>query len=77
MCIPVLIQKRDNIIYSQQIVFRLLLGMQRHLIYLNILRRFSLYVHKGGLKPHSFHFSLQKQPVCYLQYTMNGVVRLS
>ena len=27
-------------------------GGQCHLI----LARFSLYVHKGGLKPHSFHF---------------------
>ena len=37
-------------------------GGQCHLIHLTILRRFlarfSLYVHKGGLKPHSFFFKL-------------------
>ena len=29
-----------------------------YLNHLTILRRFSLYVHKGGLKPDSFHFTM-------------------
>ena len=36
-------------------------GGQCHLIHLSqevLLAQFSLYVHKGGLKPHSFHFIL-------------------
>ena len=43
-------------------------GGQCHLIRLTILRRFSwpsfayIYVHKGGVKPHSFHFILHQSP---------------
>ena len=31
-------------------------GEQCHLTHLTILAQLSLYVHKGGLKPDSFHF---------------------
>ena len=33
-----------------------------------LLAQFSLYVHKGGLKPDSFHFIIAYRPSCYINY---------
>ena len=40
---------------------------------LHHMAKFSRYVHKGALKPHSFHFVLQKRKylVCHLYYTLD------
>ena len=37
-----------------------------------LLAQFSLYVHKGGLKPDSFHFPVAVAPVCLPCYSING-----
>ena len=41
-----------------------------------LLAHFSLYVHKGGLKPDSFHFYLPQQTNITCQCSMNTAVKI-